>query len=247
MQRRLAVFLLPSLATDDDLAGRTAVVVDVLRATTTIAHALAAGAVRVIPCLETAQAQQRAAESPDVLLGGERGGVRIEGFDLGNSPQEYNRQAVSDRTIVFTTTNGTKAMERCRGAKRVLLGAFVHFSDLCDRLSSAKEVAIVCAGTQGEITREDVLLAGAVIDDLSRRSTVQLNDQAELAADAWRSLAAGMANLQPLAEVLRSSRGGRNMIEIGQERDIEIAAQLDKFNLTPELNLDRWEITAATS
>jgi 2-phosphosulfolactate phosphatase len=180
--RSLDVFLLPDLAAPDELAGRTVVVVDVLRATTTIIHALAAGATEVVPCLEVDEAQRIAAQHPGAaVLGGERGGSKIPGFDLGNSPTEYTPAAVADKAVIFTTTNGTRAMDRCRRARRVLLGAFVNLSAICRELTAGRQIAIVCAGTDGRVTREDTLFAGAVVhelvgQDLSCRSAT---DQAE--------------------------------------------------------------------
>lgn len=96
--------------------------------TTTIAYALAAGAVEILPCAEVEAAQKLAATLPPgrALLGGERLGLPIKGFDLGNSPSGYTRERVAGRTVVFTTTNGTRALERCRLAQRVLPGAFVN-------------------------------------------------------------------------------------------------------------------------
>jgi 2-phosphosulfolactate phosphatase len=245
MTQSARVFLLPSLAEDDAFQGRTVVVVDILRATTTIVHALAAGATAVVPMLDVEAAREKAhrLESRGVL-GGERGGKKIEGFDLGNSPAEYTLAAVQGKTVVFTTTNGTKAMQLCRSANRVLIGAFSCFSAICRELGEQDQVDILCAGTDGQITREDVLFAGAVIDDLTRSfgETLQLNDQAEIAADAWRNAKRDFAALKPLAECLRASQGGRNLLEIGHERDIEIAAQIDKFNFVAELDLAAWWI-----
>src|SRR6185436_10147310 len=117
--------LLPALAEPGDLAGRTVVVIDVLRATTTIITALAAGATQVVPCQEIEEARRLAGQfSPPAITGGERGGRQIPGFDLGNSPRAYTRKRVGGRPVVFTTTNGTRAMLRCREAGRVLIGAF---------------------------------------------------------------------------------------------------------------------------
>jgi 2-phosphosulfolactate phosphatase len=237
---------LPNLTEPDELAGAAVVVIDVLRATTTIIHALAAGAIDVIPCLEVDEARQIAQRlGKDAALGGERGGVRIDGFHLGNSPDEYTPQKVGGKTVVFTTTNGTRAMRLCSHARRVLIGAFVNFSGLCGALADEPSIHLLCAGTNGEITREDVLLAGAVVDDLSRRAgaAMLLNDQAEIAADAWRSAVRSLTQGALLTEALRSSRGGRNLIEVGHEHDIEIAAAIDKFNLVPKLDLSGWRIT----
>ena len=103
-----------------------------------------------------------------IILGGERGGLPIPGFDLGNSPAEYTRERVAGKTVVFTTTNGTRAMQRCKQASRVLLGAFVNFSAVCRELGGVEQVVLVCAGTDGHVTREDTLFAGAVVDDLAR-------------------------------------------------------------------------------
>lgn len=238
----LNVHLLPSLTMPEQFAGKTAVVIDVLRATTTITHALANGAVRVIPCLEIDEARRIAAGIPDSVLGGERGGVAISGFDLDNSPAAYTRERVGGRTVVFTTTNGTRAMKLCAAAKEVWLASFVAFSAVCQRLSEATAIEILCAGTDGQITREDVLLAGAIADDLERSSPGEftLNDQAAIAAEAWRSAVRELRSMDLLSETLKRCNGGRNLIEIGQERDIEIAAQIDLFDSAPRLNLADW-------
>lgn len=243
--RQIDVYLLPALVEPPALAGKTVVVIDVLRATTTIVHALAEGAAQVIPCLEIDEAKKSAAElSGASVLGGERGGLPIAGFDLGNSPAEYTRERVSGKTVVFTTTNGTRAMKRCHAAARVLIGAFVNFSAICRELTTADQIALVCAGTDGHVTREDTLFAGAIVDDLTRSKKWQLNDQALLAADAWHA-AVRLLTDRPLGIMLRDSRGGRNLIETGQENDIDLAAQMDKFDIVPELNLKTWRIGVA--
>lgn len=253
--RPIDVYLLPTLVQPEELAGRTAIVIDVLRATTTIVSALAAGATQVVPCQEVDEAKRIAAEmAGGALLGGERGGRQIAGFDLGNSPAEYSRERIGGRAVAFTTTNGTRAMLRCKHARRVLLAAFVNFSAVCREVAGEESIAIVCAGTDGQVTREDALLAGAIVDDLVRdraaalpdreayasRSPV-LNDQAEIAADAWRTAVRLLID-RPLGMTLRDSRGGRNLIEIGHENDIDLAAQLDRFDIVPELDLAAWRI-----
>ena len=247
--RQIDVYLLPALVEPAELTGTVAVVIDVLRATTTIVHALAHGAKEVVPCLEIDEALQ--IKGPEILRGGERGGRQIPGFDLGNSPAEYRRDVVAGKTIVFTTTNGTRAMRRCQQARRVLLGAFVNFSALCRELAGESQIALVCAGTDGQVTREDTLLAGAIVVDLVHSATrpegthaprwPRLNDQAEIAADAWQT-AVRLLTDRPLGIMLKDSRGGRNLIEIGQENDIDLAAQIDKSDVVPELDLATWRI-----
>ena len=137
--RQIDVYLLPALLSRRSLAGKIVVVIDVLRATTTIVHALAAGAKEVVPCLEVEEARRVAGElGSEAITGGERGGKQIPGFDLGNSPAEYSRERVAGKTVVFTTTNGTRAMLCCKQARRVLLGAFVNFSAVCRELAEAR-------------------------------------------------------------------------------------------------------------
>jgi 2-phosphosulfolactate phosphatase len=260
--RRIDVYLLPALVEPQQLAGQTVVVIDILRATTTIIHALAAGAVQVVPCLEIDEARLLAAgEFPgSAVLGGERGGLPISGFDLGNSPRDFTGERVGGKTVVFTTTNGTRAMIRCKAARRVLIGAFVNFSAVCREVMDEPNVALVCAGTDGHVTREDALFAGAVVCELARgvpplplgegrgegspTRECLLNDQAELAADAWRSCTRDLTRGNPLNRALRASRGGRNLIETGQENDIDLAAQIDKFDIVPELDIATWRIRA---
>ncbi|QDU27394.1 putative 2-phosphosulfolactate phosphatase [Anatilimnocola aggregata] len=245
--RTVAVHLLPDLVEPPQLAGKTAVVIDVLRATTTVVHALANGAREVLPFLNVDDARAKAKLiGAGVLLGGERGGLRIEGFQLGNSPAEYSEQVVGGKTVIFTTTNGTRAMQRCKLAKRVLLASFVNLSAVCRELADESEIDIVCAGTDGHVTREDTLLAGAIVDDLSRLTGLEFktNDQADIAADAWRSAVGDLTGTSPLGQALRASRGGRNLIDIGHENDIDLAAQIDQFDLVAELDLTSWRITA---
>ena len=240
--RQIDVYLLPALVDPVELEGKAVVVIDVLRATTTIVHALAAGASEVAPCEEIEDAKKLAATlGAQAVLSGEREGLPIPGFDLGNSPAEYTRERVGGKTLVFTTTNGTRAMHRCRHAARVLLGAFVNFSAICRELADDEQIALICAGTDGHVTREDTLLADAMVDDLARTRKRELNDQAEIAADAWQT-AVRLLTDRPLGIMLRDSRGGRNLIETGQENDIDLAAQIDKFDIVPRLDLATWRI-----
>jgi len=253
MDRFLNVYSLPSLALPDELADGTVVVIDVLRASTTIVHALHAGAEEVIPCLETADAMALADAMPRdrIVLGGERGGLPIDGFDLGNSPTDYTPLSVGGKTVVFTTTNGTRAMMQCRKARRVLIGAFCNATAVLDKLLGASHVHLVCSGCGGEVSRDDVLFAGLLCDRLQRRSGLawQCNAQAVVARENWLSsfalpAAMGAEPLSPehLAAELQKSLAGQKLVSIGLEADILDAAQIDQFSFVPELDLHTFRI-----
>ena len=235
----LDVHLLPDLAAEDALAGATVVVMDVLRATSTLTYALAAGASRVIVCLEVDEAKQIAGKlaSERPLLGGERGGLKIPGFDLGNSPSEYTPESVGGRTLVFTTTNGTRAMLRCRQARQVLLGSFVNRRAVLRALAAADKIHLVCAGTRGQITREDALCAGSLVAGLLESGAEhQMNDEARLALAAWQAITADGIQPAALAQALHETQGGRNLIAEGLEADIAWCADLDRFDFAPRFS-----------
>ncbi len=247
MDRKLKVYALPTLVTEEELAGKTAVVIDVLRASTTICWALESGANEVIVCHDIAEAHRVAEQfSPgEVILGGEREGLPIEGFDLGNSPEEYTPVAVSGKSVVFTTTNGTGAMRRCRRAARVLIASFVNASAVFQELVGLDEIHIVCAGTRGQYGRDDILMAGLLVERLDRHGAgrYEMNVQAITAKENWTSSFAvpyviGAEPMDPalLAAELRRSEPGRRLTAIGCEQDILAASLLDHFSGVPELD-----------
>jgi 2-phosphosulfolactate phosphatase len=226
------------------VAGGIAVVIDVLRASTTIITALANGAARVRPVADVAEARTLAAAlGPDTLLGGERGGVRIDGFDLGNSPAEYARDRVAGRSIVITTTNGTAALAACRGAREILVGALVNRSAVAAavrRLATAAGVAdvhLVCAGTDGEVTAEDVLAAGAILDAALRDDPAADTDgPARAALDAFRRAVQTADPRAALVAEFRRAPGGANLVALGMEADLPACAALDAIAVVPRLH-----------
>jgi 2-phosphosulfolactate phosphatase len=160
---------LPAL-TKRDLSGTACVVFDVLRATSTMVTALQNGASAIIPVSEISEALAIKRKQPGVLTGGERNGMKIraEGveFDFGNSPREYTPERVKGKTIVSTTTNGTRALRACVGAQAVLAAAFLNLKGTAKFLREKKfaNVALVCAGTGENAALEDVLAAGALCE-----------------------------------------------------------------------------------
>jgi 2-phosphosulfolactate phosphatase len=247
----LRVHHLPSLVSPGDLAGGTAVVVDVLRATTTIVYALAAGARSVIPCLTIDEAREVAAGLPrgQAILAGERGGLKIDGFDLGNSPLEFTREAVARKDVVLTTTNGTKALLHCRQADQVLVGAFANVSALCYVLGKCAKVDVVCAGTDGNLTKEDAMLAGTIAIQLMNRPDWILNIDARVSQSVLEAVTRGTTGEDRDAHMLegvRSSPGGRNLVNIGMDRDIEVAARTDVFAIVPRFDPTTGRVTVRT-
>ncbi|MDZ4657371.1 MAG: 2-phosphosulfolactate phosphatase [Bythopirellula sp.] len=250
---RLFAHNLPSDVPASELAGSTVIVIDMLRASSTICHALAAGAKCVVPLLEVEETLQLAEQlgRQYVVLGGERGGKIIDEFDLGNSPSEYKPERVAGKMVLFTTTNGTRALAHAREAAHVLVGAVVNCTSIANAAREAERVDILCAGTDGEVTGEDILAAGAIVDSLLRDSNAQawqLNEPAKTALHEWQQLVAqATASGRPLSEeltaALRDTAGGKNLLEIGHAADLVICAQLDSLSVVPELNRTTRQIT----
>ncbi len=249
MAPELNVYALPKLIDPDTLVGGTAVVIDVLRSTTTIAFALESGAVRVYPCREIEEARAMADKLPrnEILLGGERNGTLIEGFDLGNSPEEYITDDIRGKKIIFTTTNGTATMALARAANRVFLAAFVNASAIVKKLIGCEQIHIICSGTDGEFSQDDILLAGMLVERLEKVGglTYLLNAQAMTAKEVWLQsfplpCAIGAEPILPgrMEEELRKTLGAKNLIALGLDDDILAASQIDKFTGAPELDVE---------
>jgi 2-phosphosulfolactate phosphatase len=233
--REVRVHLVPDRLTPERLRSSLAIVIDVLRVTTTIIHALAAGCSSVRPCAEVEEARQLAnsMRAGRVLLGGERHGQPLPGFDLGNSPREYTAARCRGMTLVLTTTNGTRALVRAAPAARTLVAGFVNYSAVCEQLrQDTCPVDIVCAGCEGEAALEDALLAGAFVVFLSRQGEVQLNDAARLAWDCFEH------HGQVLEGALEVCAGGVRLRSLGYDDDIRAAARVDQLALVPEARRD---------
>ncbi len=245
------VHLLPAHIPAGALQGGVAIVVDVLRATTVMIHALAAGCVSVIPCIEIADAQRVAVSLPDglVLTAGERQGLPIDGFDLGNSPDDFTPERCSGRTLVMTTTNGTLAIHACLDADRVVIGAFPNFAATVQLLhSEERPIHIVCAGTDGHISYEDSLLAGAFAKHFKDLGGTLSNDAAHIVAGLWARVEDSIwvksgdlaAERNPLVRYLTRGRGGQRILSLGLAADIGAAARFNTVEprLAAELERD---------
>jgi 2-phosphosulfolactate phosphatase len=222
--------------------GGIAVVIDVLRASTTMITALAHGAASIVPVADVDEARRLAGVlGPRAVLGGERGGLRIPGFDLGNSPREYTAERVAGRTVVITTTNGTAALHASRDAAEIVVGGIVNRTAVAEavrRLAGDRgSVHLVCAGTDGVVSAEDVLAAGAILDAAAAEACDDVLDQAASGALAFfRRVAASGDVPAALVAEFRRSPGGSNLVDLGMEADLPAAAAIDSLDIVPRLD-----------
>jgi len=216
--------LLPQRA----LANSVAVVFDVLRATSTMITALARGAAGIWPVSSIEEAWALKEKHPAALLGGERHGDRIEGFDLGNSPLEYD-EAVRGREIITTTTNGTVALRAVMHASSVLAAALLNAGAIAAHLNRqpARDLLLVCAGTFREAALEDVLAAGMLISLLPGRG---LTDAAQMALAVYRQ------EEHALLAALRRAKNGRALLAKGRKGEVDWCARPSVFPLVAEMD-----------
>ena len=230
---KIDVYFTPLGSREGELAGRSVVVIDVLRATTTIVAAIASGAKAVVPAASSEEAVRMSAnlERDGFLLAGERRSVRIEGFALGNSPGEMTPEVVAGRTVFLTTTNGTPALLAAHGGDPVLVGAAVNFSALAararERFLEHGDLAILCAGRERQFALEDAYAAGRLIKAVRRsRRRVALNDAALVAllvADQYPTWSAALTD----------SAAARQLSELDLRDDVAFAATEDRFAVVP--------------
>lgn len=219
---------------------RNVVVVDVLRSATTVAAAIHNGARAVVPAASIEEAL-RIANSigrRDVVLCGERQGIRIEGFDLGNSPSEFTRAAVGDRTIVMTTTNGTHVLTSLPAAGSVYVGALVNLSAVAKQLKTDDgEPLVVCAGRGGRVSVEDALCAGLLVEAYLKRNRGKKGSKtvAELGDGAVAALALAREHGPVSTRFLRETAAGRALDKIGQGNDVKLCGAVDSIPEVPVL------------
>jgi 2-phosphosulfolactate phosphatase len=208
----------------ESLSDTVCVIIDVIRATTTIAAALAHGASGVRPVASVAEAEMLKAQHPGRLLAGERHGVALPGFDLGNSPRVLGPEIVGGREIILTTTNGTQALAACRGARAVVTCGLVNLAATAEKLRTlGPPWTIVCAGFEGDFGLDDAIVAGAL--------AVALDEPSPFIA-LYRSVQ------NDLPGALLGSQAGRELVKIGLQDDVPFCAEIDRFGLVPVLGDD---------
>lgn len=227
---------------DAFLAEKSAVVIDVLRATSSMIAALDSGAHRIIPTLEVeeARALKRSLPEGSVILGGERGGLMIDGFDVGNTPQEFSADRVAGRTVVMTTTNGTRAILMSLGAEKVYIAALINAAATARVLCEGEgDVVLVGSGTERRVSWEDSLCAGAIIERMltgSGHGAFHLTDSALIASEIWKSW-----KHDPVT-ALHRGRGGRNVIHNGVSEAFETCGAVDSVDLVARVHKAPLEI-----
>ncbi|HZC34329.1 MAG TPA: 2-phosphosulfolactate phosphatase [Chthoniobacterales bacterium] len=204
-----------------ELADTTVVVFDVLRATSSMITGLAHGVVSFLPVKTLEAARTGKAQRPDLLLAGERNGVPPSGFDLGNSPAEFKN--VGGRQIILTTTNGTAALEKVRGAQMVLLGSLLNLAALAEfiQAGSPRDLLLVCAGTGDNFSLEDAIGAGALLANLKR---TDYSDAASMVHALYNQVR------EDLESSLCNSQNGRALLAIGKGADVRECSRLSVYN-----------------
>ena len=222
----------------DRLAGATALVIDVLRASTSIVTALANGADSIIPVESVEDARARkAALGPDAILAGERHGDPPEGFDLGNSPLEFTAARVQGRTIVITTSNGTRALTAARGASAVGVAAMINATAAaawaCGR---GRDIVLVCSGELGAPSLEDQACAGVLVARLAAEAPSATLTQAAVEAQAL-----GQRYAKDLERLARDAPHARKLASKGRQADVSLCLALDTSTVVPVLvpNVDK--------
>jgi len=235
---KINVVFTPGGLSSGEVQGRAVFLIDILRATTTMCAALSHGAKAIIPVASTEEALRLAQTigSTDVLLAGEKDCVRIPGFQLGNSPLEMTEPVVRGKTIIVTTSNGTKALLACQGASSVYLTAAVNLSAATEKareaLESDRHILIVCAGRSGGFSLDDAYCAGRLTASIlgDRKPRRGLNDAGIASLDLVRRY--GDNWKRPLAY----SRAGRELIRLGFRADLAEAGRPDAYPVLPHFH-----------
>ena len=230
---KIDLFFTPNEVKEEELNNQAVLVIDVLRASTTIAYAFHNGCKDIIPTssMDTAIELSRKIGRDAALLCGERKGKKIEGFDLGNSPFDYEDKTVKDKTLIFATTNGSKDIVKGSVGLSLAVGSFVNFQTVADYLNSnSNDLSIICSGKLDQFSIEDAICGGLYIDALVKKGVRQLNDAAYAALKLYEIYKGN------LLEMLKKSSHGRYLIELGFEKDLQLCSEVNSLQILPVLS-----------
>lgn len=230
IKRRIQFFCCADDVKGVDLKNSIAIVCDVLRASSTIITALENGCLRIIPVEKVEQAFERAKgyNKNGILIGGERRGRPVDGFELGNSPSQYKRTVVQNKTVIFTTTNGTKALHFAHSAQDVLVLAFLNMSAIFRYIiNKESDINIIAAGANGDNSLEDSVCCGLLIHKLLKNNQFLLNDLTE---ETYSNSKKYFTNI---SDLLHKSRHGKYLKKIGYEGDLNFCSHVDSSDVVP--------------
>ncbi len=232
MSRTIEVCLTPALLNLYDIEQSIVVVIDILRATSSITYGIDNGAEAIIPVANVEDCLNY--NGKGYLLAAERNGEVVEGYDFGNSPFSYTKEKVAGKTIVLTTTNGTKAMHMAQErAHQVVVGSFLNLTALCNWLKvQDKDVLLLCAGWKDKFNLEDTLFAGAVVNVL-RKDFVHFDDSCVAAEDMY------LLAKDDLRNYLRKSSHSHRLEQLNIEEDVQFCLKLDLCTTIPVLQEER--------
>jgi 2-phosphosulfolactate phosphatase len=227
---RLDVALTPDALDREALAASTVLVVDVLRASTTMITALGNGCAGIVPVADPDEALRRKRAAGDgALVAGERRGETVAGFDLGNSPLEVTRERVGGKLVIFTTSNGTRALLAARSATAVGVAALVNLTAAAAwALAGGRDVTVLCAGERGAVSLEDQACAGLLVDRLMRNAP-----RAQATEAARQALEVGRSYDKAVARLAHDSSWGRHLTLAGRAADVAACLVLDTTTLVP--------------
>lgn len=218
---------------EDELRGKSAVVIDVLRASSTIIAALSNGARKIIPVedMDAAMRIARTMDTNDYLLCGEKDGIKIDGYHLGNSPLEYTPEAVAGKTIILNTTNGTKAIKKASLANQLYIGCFLNQNSIIETLKQHDDsVVLLCSGWRGRLSLEDTLFAGSLISKLcGGRLPDNVTDGVKVAFGLYEKFG------DNLEEAIQASDHAKRLKGLAPAGDIAFASRIDEFDILPGL------------
>jgi 2-phosphosulfolactate phosphatase len=234
--------LVPPSPNLNTLLNRAVVVIDVLRATSVMIHALSQGVLEIIPVATVEEAFQMAKIFPHdaILLGGERESKKIPRFDLGNSPREYVAEKVKGKKLILTTTNGTKAFHLVSSGKEILVGSFFNIGAIAQRcLKLNRDLLIFPSGDEGHFSLEDTICGGMLIDLITKKgqNSIELTDASYSAQILYKRFETN------LLEAFHLSRHGKELISSGFEDDLAYCAQIDITPLVPNFREGRVEVS----
>jgi len=234
MSYKIDVFSTAHSIQEEDVRGKVIVVIDVLRASSTIVAALVNGAKGVIP-VEDMEAASKIAlnlDSSRYLLCGEKDGKKIDGYHLGNSPLEYTRDVIEEKTLIFNTTNGTKAITRANLAEKIIIGSFLNLKTIVKELKDVEnEIILLCAGWKNRLSLEDNLCAGNIIYDLMEGTLPEdASDGAKVAFVLYEKFKDNINN------TIKTSNHAKRLKNLVNTDDVNYCSQLSIFDTLPELN-----------